>query len=549
MRKFAVRSLAMNFFFIILSSLLYGACFPPFNLWGCAFIALVPYFYVLDRIGSAAKTVLAAGIWGSCHGLVMGYWVFFALKDHYEVAPTPSALFFGGCVILPVMVIHMGFAAAYRFFKKPHMAFYALVVPALWGVAEFCKTVFSVLIPWGGIADALVPFLYFIQVADVIGSVGVIFLVAAANALVVHGVHQGLLMLQNRSPAIGRSLASRSPLKNLLLSAGVGVLLIGLPVIYGAGQVEKIDTRVARAVKDGNDADAVLVQGNFSAKERWSGMGFFHRVATYLEMSVNPPAMNRMNIVNTMAAVAQSPGSDERQTVIVWPETTLNSASALNDAFFMGLMQAIGENRLLVSGGLKTNPETGDVFNCAYVISGQGRLLRYDKHILLPYGETAPLVDFLGRYYTAPSEFTPGRTPTAIEAPGGKAGLSICFEILYSGHVRGSVKNGATYLVNISNDAWFGNSPMPHIHLNAARLRAIENRRFLLRASSSGISAIVDPAGRIISQSSLFTRERVDGRFVRLDAMSGYTRFGNLAVLVSFLILLGALLRVYFRGP
>jgi apolipoprotein N-acyltransferase len=234
--------------------------------------------------------------------------------------------------------------------------------------------------------------------------------------------------------------------------------------------------------------------------------------------------------------------------VIVWPETTLNSSSKLNDAFFVEIMRHIGENTLLISGGLKTDPVTREVFNSAYFISGSGRLLRYDKQLLLPYSETSPLIDLLDAYYSAPSEFTAGRTPLCIKAPEGNVGASICFEILYPGFIRQSVKQGAQYLVNISNDSWFGDSPMPYIHLNAARLRAAENRRFLLRTSNSGISAVISPTGKIISQSRLFTKERVDGDFVKLDQLSFYAKHGNLVLFGAIIILLIGLFQMIIKN-
>jgi len=303
-------------------------------------------------------------------------------------------------------------------------------------------------------------------------------------------------------------------------------------------QLRKIDLSVGQEYKAGQSVQAVLVQGNFSTKERWSGMGFYQRVMSYLEMSGDKYG-------NKSGEKPEDEGQDAR--VIVWPETILNSSSKLNDALFVEIMRYIGENSLLISGGLKTDHKNNEVFNSAYFISGTGRLLRYDKHILLPYAETSPLIDLLDTYYAAPNEFTSGRTPLCINAPGGKVGASICFEILYPGFIRQSVKDGASYLVNISNDSWFGDSPMPYIHLNAACLRAVENRRFLLRASNSGFSAVISPTGKVMVKSGLFTKERVDGDFVKLDQLSFYANYGNLIFLGSAIILLSALIQVILK--
>jgi len=213
------------------------------------------------------------------------------------------------------------------------------------------------------------------------------------------------------------------------------LLLIVIPVVYGMHQIREIDLSVEQEYKAGRSVRAVLAQGNFSTKERWSGMGFYQRVTNYLEMS------SEKTNEKTGETTGKKGQGDSR--VIVWPETTLNSSSKINDALFVEIMRRIGEHSLLISGGLKTDPETKEVFNSAYFISGAGRLLRYDKNIMLPYSETSPLIDLLDAYYSAPSEFTAGRTPLCIKAPEGNVGASICFEILYRGFIRQSVKQGA----------------------------------------------------------------------------------------------------------
>ncbi len=192
---------------------------------------------------------------------------------------------------------------------------------------------------------------------------------------------------------------------------------------------------------------------------------------------------------------------------------------------------------------------TGTSMNSAYLISGSGVLTRYDKNILLPYAETSLMIDWLGRYYTAPSEFFPGRTPPFIDTPHGGAGISICFEILYPYYIARSAARGADFLVNLSNDGWFGDTAMPRMHLNAARMRAIENRRFLLRAANNGISAIIGPDGRVRAQTKLFHRQRIEGSFDYLNIATPYTRFGDWLIVFSALALGAALLRIIFARP
>ena len=516
----------MNSLCVLISSALLAAAFPKLNWWWCAFFALAPFFFALENTKSAWKTIWYGILWSIGYACGMGYWVFFTVLHHYEVPLAKSLLFFFLCVVMPVAVIYTGFAVCYRFLHRNRLVFFALVVPSAWVLAEYVKVLLPFLIPWGGVEYALLPFTDFVQVADILGGYGVMFLVVAINSLLVYVVKQ---IQERRVLASGRYLATRERPSGyrVLLPLVLVMLMIALPVAYGKYRLKTINAAVAQKVATGQSVSAELIQGNFSTKERWSGMGFYHRISTYLDMS----------------------GKDGKERrVIVWPETILNSSSKLTDALFVEIMRYIGKNALLISGGLKTGDNGNDVFNSAYFISGNGRLLRYDKHILLPYSETSPLIDLLDQYYTAPGEFAPGHTPLCVDAPGGRVGASICLEILYSGLVRQSVTEGAVYLVNLSNDSWFGDSAMPYIHLNAARMRAVENRRFLLRASNSGISAIISPAGEITARSGLFTKQRIDGRFVPMDDLTLYTRYGNAIIPLAALILMLALVRMVVKG-
>ncbi len=517
----------MNLIYILVSVLLYALSFPKFNLWWLSFVSLVPFFGALDRADSPSKNLFYGVLWSVGHSFGMAYWVFLTTLNHYEVPFAKSVLFFTLCVVIPVILIYTGFAVLYRFLHQDRLFFYALVVPSLWVLLEYSKAVVPFLIPWGGLEYALVPFSDFIQIADLTGGYGIMFIVVAVNSLFLFTVNH-LQMSQppeiedGKQPThrLQKSCTSWIPLTLI-------VLLIGIPVVYGTHQLKIFNGSIQKAEEAKHSVHVTLVQGNFSTTERWSGMGFYRRVMSYLEMSKETVQVG--------------------ERVIVWPETTLNSSSKVNDALFVELMRDIGPDSLLISGGLKTGGNNNEVFNSAYFISGSGRLLRYDKHILLPYAETSPLIDLLDKYYSAPSEFMAGQTPLCIHSPGGPVGVSICFEILYPGFIRQSVKDGAQYLVNISNDSWFGDSPMPYIHLNAARLRAIENRRFLLRTSNSGFSAVISPTGQVVAQSRLFTKERVDGDFLKMDELSFYAGHGNMILIGSAIILLAALIQVIIK--
>jgi len=500
----------ISFLYTFISGLLYSLSFPKASLWYLSFISLVPFFYALDKSKHVWQRLIYGGLWAVVVSGTMGHWMFIALCRHYGLEWAKAGLFFSICLVLPLAAIYGIFSVAYGYLKRDRLVFYAAVIPSLWVAAEFLKESIPVLIPWGNIAYAVFPFKSFVQAADLAGVYGLTFLVVMVNGLLF------ILIKDIRDKGAGwRRIAGVVCLAAVIFSGVIG---------YGRLRVSDI-----RAVEeDTKKVSVTLVQGNFSLEDRWSGMGFYNRVQTYLSMS-------------------QGKGGEDGPRIIVWPETTLNSSSRVDRAFFKSLMRAIGPDALLVSGGLK-QLEAGGVYNSAYFISGSGRLQRYDKHILLPYAETVPLVDWLDGFYTAPDEFIKGRSPLCFDTLPGRVSTSICFEILYPAYIRQMMKQGAEVLINISNDAWFGESAMPHMHLDAARMRAVEHRRYVLRASNSGISAIIAPDGRIVGRSRLFQREKISGICRMPDQETIYTKYGNWVLYLTAAVLALACLRQIFNG-
>ncbi len=504
----------MKTVFILLSVLLYAASFPKPAWWWFSFIALIPLFLTLERT-RLTKTLGLMTLWAAAHAAAMGYWLFFALVAQYEVAVPTAVLFICLFMVLPVCILYFLFALGFHFFYRNSLVFYALVLPSLWVMIDFAKSRIPFLIPWGDIGYAAVAFLPYVQVADTGGIYGVSFLIVTVNGL-------GAYLFRSTWGAIGAGERRRKKVNQLKRSPAFGaaicllILAILGPVAYGGYRIEQIDGMVSGA-KSAGGIRAVIVQGNFRSSDRWSGMGFSNRLKSYLEMS--------------REALGDGP------RVTVWPETVLNASDVLDDSFFMQMMQWVGSDSLLITGGVHSGaadgPDAGSVYNSAYLISGQGRLLRYDKQILLPYAEAVPIIDLLGRYYTAPENFRSGRTPSCMQTPLGAFGTSICLEILYPEFIRKTVNQGAEVLVNLSNDAWFGRSAMPYLHLDAARMRAIENRRYLLRAANSGISALIGPDGRVMEKTGLFERQRINGRFLPIQQATVYSRFGEWVILLA----------------
>jgi apolipoprotein N-acyltransferase len=190
----------------------------------------------------------------------------------------------------------------------------------------------------------------------------------------------------------------------------------------------------------------------------------------------------------------------------------------------------------LIYGGLAYEypDEGGDprMFNSAFLIDGAGRVYgRYDKHILMPFGEYIPGGSlFPSLYDLSPqtSHFTRGASIATLDVPGKlRVAPLICYEDVPASIARAMTQNGAEALLTIFNDAWFGNSMAPFQHEAIALWRAIENRRYFMRVGNAGVTSVIDPFGRVVDRLGMFTAETLRADVHPLHVATVYTRVGD----------------------
>lgn len=227
--------------------------------------------------------------------------------------------------------------------------------------------------------------------------------------------------------------------------------------------------------------------------------------------------------------------------VIIWPETALPAfPEEIADALARLDARARAHRAALLVGMPSGSPREGAYFNSVALLDGSG--LHYDKHHLVPFGEylpfdawLRPVLDFL----TIPmSSFAPGPERQPALAHGAlRFGISICYEDAYASEVRKALPE-ANVLVNVSDDAWFGDTIAPHQHLQITQMRALETGRYLLRATNTGISAIIDPKGRIRARSPQFEPFVLEGEMRAYVGLTPFARWGHLPVMGGCAILL-----------
>ncbi len=488
--------------------------FPRTQYSWLAWFALVALIYLAISKGWRVRRAFAAGyVAGLTFFSLDCYWVYGVLRNYGTLSP-PAAVGVLGAMVGELACFFGLFAAGlcwmerrYRSRLRVSRSTYReqaghrvalLLAPFLWVALELGRTYVVIGFPWDLLGYAVVPQIGIIQLSSITGIYGVSFIILGFNALAVW-----LLLERSWRPA-GALIA-------LVAALGVANRVIAWP--HPAGSVR-----------------AYLVQTNLPQFSRYPEDWHerFQPVVDELER-------------RTVEAVA--PGKEP--ALVIWPEVPapfyLNHDPEFR-ARAMRIAQRTGSYFLvgIVDWRRRADGKMAP-YNSAAMLDPAGKVIaQYDKIHLVPFGEYVPLrkLFFFAERLTAEAgDFEPGRERTLAATHWGKVATFICYEAIFPAEVRQFVERGAEALVNISNDGWFGRTAAPDQHLNIARVRAVEERRWLLRATNNGHTVIVDPYGRIVSRLSPDQRSVLIGSFDFVSRPTLYARYGDwwawLCVLVA----------------
>jgi apolipoprotein N-acyltransferase len=201
----------------------------------------------------------------------------------------------------------------------------------------------------------------------------------------------------------------------------------------------------------------------------------------------------------------------EKPEIMVWPETSVFSYLLRDAVLFPRLQQLARKTRAWLLIGTPYSDEAGRVYNSIVSLSPEGKVFsRYDKQHLVPFGEYLPfrqvLYPFLKKvgYYDQAFDFPPAALP--VWAGKRKISPAVCFESTFPHLIRRMTSRDSAFILTVTNDAWFGDSSAPYFHLNTGIFRAVENRKFFIQVGNSGITAVIDPDGRILARTRLNQR-------------------------------------------
>jgi len=302
------------------------------------------------------------------------------------------------------------------------------------------------------------------------------------------------------------------------------------------------------------DHTALLVQPNIPIQTgaMWTKDYFEATLRDLTAVSLHPSEKNA-------GEKAPLQESDRHFNLIVWPESP--SPFYTNDSIFRDAVSALARqsHTWVVAGSIGITPamESGaagsQIFNSAALVSPQGEWVsRYDKMHLVPFGEYLPfpkLFAFAGGLTKEVGEFQRGVSRMPLDAGGQRLGMFICYESIFPDEVREGPLQGAQVLVNISNDGWYGDSGAWRQHLQQTQMRAIENDRWLLSATNTGMTASIDPYGRIVASAPRKVRTALAAPYALMSGTTFYTRHGDWFAYLCAIISAGAIIaRFIFRA-
>jgi apolipoprotein N-acyltransferase len=477
------------------SGVLLSYSFPTSRAWWLIFVALVPLFVVLHEgtPGPASRGPAPRGVrWAPwIAGIVFNLLTFWWIVRVPATAMTHPSLIYVGLIALS---LYLGlFVALFGWmarFGRRRLGFPVLVLaPAAWCACEWLKSYGALGCPWGNVSYALARHPAWIQGASLAGAPGLSLWIVVVNALLAGAI-------------VARTWPQRTA--TLLVAA----LAIALPVRWGEGRLHApVRPEIARVA---------LVQPNIASEEKWNVIMQDSVVTRLFQM--------------TREAAALEP----QPALIIWPETALPYYVRLEPGKLQRVYDLVKEIGIPVLAGY---PDAhlgagGDVItnNAAGIIRPNGKIgAQYEKIHLVPFGERIPfqgVFPFLHKIELGQAEWTPGTRYVIFSGAGPAFGVLICFESIFPDHARRYALEGAQYLVNITNDEWFGPTAGPVQHAEMAILRSAELGLSTARCANTGISMFVDPYGRVRNETGLFRPAVLEGS-IQAGVETLYVRWGD----------------------
>jgi apolipoprotein N-acyltransferase len=502
----------------LLSAIVQVVIFPLPGVYILSWFAIAPLLIALLRARPAGELEVAGSVrlepatpWqGFLLGYLSGviwyagtcYWIYDTMRQYGGLsAPMALIALFLFCCYLGLY--HGVFGLVVSLLARPRDHRRALVLaPFLWVAIELARTRISGF-PWTLLGISQVDNVALCRIAGFTGVYGISFEIVLVNV------------------AIAAAFLIPRPKRGMMFAAALAAA-----AVLQSGRL--VEAPPAKA-----DHAALLVQENIPVAADWT--------PTQLEQTLRELADLTVN------SATRIPGT--KVDLVVWPESP--APFFTNDANFRAIVSDMARKTgaSIVVGAIGSDAahpnDEGPLFNSAALVSPQGDwTARYDKVHLVPFGEYLPfpsLFSFAGGLTKEVGQFERGKSRQPLNAGGEQLGIFICYESIFPDEVRQSADLGAQGFVNISNDGWYGDSGAYAQHLNQTRMRAIENDRWLLSATDTGVTAAIDPWGRLAARIPRKERTALVAPYALNPVTTFYTRHGDWFAFACAIILIGAL--------
>ncbi|MBD3415434.1 MAG: apolipoprotein N-acyltransferase [Candidatus Aminicenantes bacterium] len=489
----------------VTSGVMTALAFPKVEIFYLAWVSLIPLLFVLLR-SKPGQSFFFGLVSGFSFYAILLYWIP-AVPAHYGGLSTGLSLLIYVLLALLLALVWGLFAFLVSVFFRRFSTLTFFLIPFIWISTEFILTYLFTGFPWGLLGASQYKNIYFIQAATIAGVYGLSFIMVLFQSLLVFSTQQKRKFI-------------------LIFAALFTVLLFHLGGLLSLKKISNSD----------HSFTASLIQGNTPASTNFSTQSF-------------PKTFDMFQKHLDLSRQAAHKGAE----LAIWPELSVPLCFSCDFEPYVGFSkellhfsQKTETTLLLGTSEISQGPNQTSYYNAAVCVNPQGSLSFYYKKHLVPFGEYTPykfIFSFISKFTHAIGELTPGKKHELHHFNEIPFGSPICYEIIFPSLVRKFTKMGAEFLVTITNDGWYGTSAAPYQHFALAVLRAVENRRFLLRSATTGISGAIDPYGRIIARSRLHTTTSLNIDVSPQKSLTFYTRHGDvllwagLTITLVFLIL------------
>ena len=536
-----MRGNAAKYLMSAFSGLLLIFTFAPFNLYILAWVAMVPFLLSIE--GLSPKPAFKAGfLMGLCYFFGTTYWIYHSMHDYGGIGLVPSLLIVAALAAylsLYTAVFAVVYSSRIRHSRLPAL----FLAPVFWVLLEYIRSYLFTGFPWSALGYSQWKFPAVIQIADITGVYGISYLIVAVNAAIAD-----FFILRRRLRLM--------PLYPVLYTVAGYVFLAGILAATFTYGVYRLDEP-----RPGHPLRVSIVQGDINQSVKWDQkyqnrvFGIYENLTAAADpvKPLSSPAPNPA-ISNSAAAWVTPPNpasdhpsaSDRPPDLIVWPESALPFLFDGRDPRVEQLEQTQQSMHIPLLIGAIRQRSNGRYANSAILIDGGRPAYIYDKIHLVPFGEYVPLkrvLFFVNGFSDAIGDLSGGSHYTDGGIGQDKFATAICYEMAFPGLVRKFFRDGGDFLVTITDDTWFGRSTGPYQNFGIAALRAVENRKPVIRAANSGISGFFTSTGLVIKKTPLFKRQTLTATIMTDPTVTFYTRFGDL---FAYLCILTALFLLIF---